>query len=514
MSVNVTKFTLEKNDLETCHLVETASKDMAALPEVIKLCGRLKEQRIDYCHWKSNAAIDRSASGDNDLDLLVSRADAQRFIALLDQLGYKEIHLLPDEQLPGIRDFYGYDKTAVRLIHVHAHFQLVLGHDLTKNYRLPIERPYLASAVQRDLFRIPAPEFELVVFVIRMVLKHSTLDAILMRHGSLSASERRELEFLLSPINLENSGTVLERCLPFIDSCLFKACVKALQPGCPPWKRIRAGQQLQDKLRSCARRPEYADILLKFWRRLEQPILFRLHIRKPQKRMANGGMLVAIIGGDGSGKTTIVNELCQKLSEEFDTMKVHLGKPSWSWTTIITRGILKIGRSLGLYPFVKEGSEPSLDTVSPLFPGYPWLIREVCTARDRYLDYKRARRFSTNGGLVICDRYPLPQIKIMDGAQVERVTVGMKTNFLIKFLADLEHRYYQQIMSPDLMIVLRVDPEICVQRKTDETSDSVRSRSQEIWNLDWSKTPALVIDGSRSKSQVWSDVLSLVWSRL
>jgi thymidylate kinase len=69
-------------------------------------------------------------------------------------------------------------------------------------------------------------------------------------------------------------------------------------------------------------------------------------------------------------------------------------------------------------------------------------------------------------------------------------------------------------MLPDLLIVLRVDPEICVQRKTDETSDSVRTRSQEIWNIDWCETPAYVIDASRSKPQVLSDVLSLVWSNL
>jgi thymidylate kinase len=274
------------------------------------------------------------------------------------------------------------------------------------------------------------------------------------------------------------------------------------------------GQQLQSKLKSCARRTQIADVILKLWRRVEQPIVYRLHLRRTRKRLANGGLLVAIIGGDGSGKTTAVTELRQKLAEEFDVSKVHMGKPSWSWTTIIIRGILKIGRSLGLYPFVKEGTEPSLDTNSPLFPGYPWLIREVCTARDRYLDYNRARRFASNGGLVICDRFPLPQIKIMDGAQVERVTGNIKTNKFIKFLAALEHQYYRQIMSPDLLIVLRVDPEICVQRKTDEKSDSVRSRSQEIWNLDWCETPAHVIDASQSKSQVMDDVLNLVWSYL
>ena len=100
----------------------------------------------------------------------------------------------------------------------------------------------------------------------------------------------------------------------------------------------------------------------------------------------------------------------------------------------------------------------------------------------------------------------------MDGYQVERVTGGRNHNSFIKFLAALEHRYYQQIMFPDLLIVLRVDPEICVQRKTDETPDSVRSRSQEIWNLDWCETPAHIVDASRPKSQVLSDVFNLAWS--
>jgi thymidylate kinase len=516
MLLNKVVLSCEKQNKKVvpCQSGQNISGDTTGLFTIINLCNTLKAENIDYCHWKSNAMVDRSATGDNDLDLLISRVDIQRFIEVLYRLDFREAQASQDERLPGVRDFYAYDEASGRLVHVHAHFHLIFGHDFTKNCHLPVERAYLSSAIQGDVFRVPAPEFEFVVFVIRMVLKHSTWDTILMRHGRLSNSERYELEYLLSKVTLDKSYAVLDQYVSFIDHDLFNACVEVLQPGYSVWKRIRTGQQLQNTLQNCMRESQIVDVALKLWRRLERPILYHLHLQTYAKRMTSGGLMIAIVGGDGSGKTTAVKNVYQKLSEEFEIIRVHMGKPSWSWITILVRGILKIGRSLGLYPFVKEGTEPSLDTNSPVFPGYPWLVREVCTARDRYLQYKRARRFASNGGLVICDRFPLPEIKIMDGAQVERVTAGLKSNRFITFLAAVERYYYRQIMNPDLLIVLRVDPEICVQRKTDETPESVRSRSEEIWKLNWYETSAHVIDASRSRAQVTSEVLNLVWSQL
>jgi thymidylate kinase len=481
---------------------------------VTELCGILRAEQIDYCHWKSNAALDRSASGDNDLDLLVSRKDAGNFLEILFRLGFREAAAAPGEALPGIRDYYGYDEVCDRLIHVHAHFELVLGNDLSKNYRIPFERAYLKSAVQGDLFRTPAPEFELAILIVRMVLKHATLDAILMRHGDISKSERRELDYLLSLTSMDHVTAVFAQTLPNIQRDLLEACLQALQPHATFWERISAGHQLQQKLDACARRPQALDILHKFWRRVKLPIQVRWGGGEPKKRIANGGLLIAIVGGDGSGKTTAVKGVSARFSDEFDLKTVHMGKPSWSLTTILIRGAIKIGRSLGLYPFMRPGSEETVDTLSPSFPGYPWLIREVCTARDRYRTYLSARRLATNGSLVICDRYPLAEIKIMDGPQVERVTAGMKSNRMIRFLARIEKQYYQSIALPDLLIALRVDPEISVQRKTDETPDSVRSRAGEVWNVDWGKTSAHVVDAGKSKPEVSATLMKLIWSHL
>jgi thymidylate kinase len=78
----------------------------------------------------------------------------------------------------------------------------------------------------------------------------------------------------------------------------------------------------------------------------------------------------------------------------------------------------------------------------------------------------------------------------------------------------MEKRYYRQISAPDFLIVLRLPPDIAVQRKVEEDAESVRKRSQEIWELDWQQTNAHVVDASRSQAKVLSELKSLIWSKL
>lgn len=481
----------------------------AALDLVIKLCDALAAEGINYCHWKSNEALDRSASGENDLDFLISRSHAQHFTEVLHRFGFKETLAAKEDELPGVRDYYGYDVRSGRLIHVHAHFQLILGNDLSKNYRLPWEKIYLESSVQGDLFRIPLPEWECVIFVIRMVLKHSTWDAILMRHGHLSPSEQRELVYLSTPSTL-NKAKVLLQYLPGLSSDLFEECLQALQPGCSFWMRIKVGEQLQKVLQSNARYPHSTDVLVKFTRRLWQPIERRVFGRKPRNRFANGGLLIAVVGGDGAGKTTLVEEIYSWLSGKFEVTKVHMGKPSWSLATILIRGILKLGNLVGLYPFEGDIYEESQQP-----HGLPWFARAVCTARDRYLTYVQARQLSSNGKLVLCDRFTFLDFMAMDSLQCEQAIISLKKgHWFHKLLAKWERSYYEQIELPDMLIVLKVEPEVAVQRKREESETAVRARSGEVWQLDWRRKSAFVIDAGLSREHVISQAKALIWAHL
>jgi thymidylate kinase len=274
--------------------------------------------------------------------------------------------------------------------------------------------------------------------------------------------------------------------------------------------RIKVGEQLQRVLQSSARYPHSTDVIVKLARRVWRPIQQRVFGYKSTNRFASGGLFIAIVGGDGAGKTTLVDEIYSWLSGKFEVTKLHMGKPDWSLVTLLMRGILKIGTLFRLYPFEGDIYEETQQS-----HGFPWFIRAVCTARDRYLTYVRARRFSSNGGLVLCDRFSFPNFMAMDNAQCEQGIAFLKRgNWLHKLLAKWERSYYEQIRLPDLLIVLKVEPEIAVQRKRDESPAAVRARSTEVWQLDWSRKSAFVIDASLPREEVVSQAKALVWAHL
>ena len=495
-------------------LVESRVK-IGVAPLILGLCEALNEQQITYCHWKSNWRLERWMTGDGDLDLLVDRADAERFINVISQLGFKQALPTPDRDVPGILNYYGFDKGAERFIHLHVHYQLVLGHDLTKNYRLPIEKPFLASAREKDLIPTPAPEFELIVFVLRMVLKYTATEMMLRRSlgkSTSSSAVRKELQYLEERSDRRKLRSLLQEHLPFIDASFFEQCVRSLRADSAAGQRLIAKRRLRKRLKAQGRRPQLADTLLKPARQIMRVTRERVFKRSSRKRLAQGGAIVALVGGDGSGKTTSVRELSRWLNKKFVVKRFHIGKPRRSPLTLMVICALRVQRLFGKNQNFNLAARRN--GAQPVFPGYLQLLRWVCAGRDRRRLYMKARRFATNGGISICDRFPVPQLRLMDGPNIGWAVEVSRRNRLVKFLLEAEDKYYAQIMPPDVLIVLRLDPDEAVRRKKDESPAHVRPRSSELWETDWRGTRAHVVDAGQAREDVRASIQSIVWENL
>lgn len=174
---------------------------------------------------------------------------------------------------------------------------------------------------------------------------------------------------------------------------------------------------------------------------------------------------------------------------------------------------MALGRSVHL--FGRQNVPPTTAVASPPegLGGFLLIVRHALTARDRFRASMWARRKSSRGSLVVCDRYPMPQLRLMDGSRIPGL-VGGSDDRTSRFLARIERRYYERIPPPDVLVVLMVDPEIAVLRKSEEDSGFVRLRSAEVWGSDWTGSGAKIVDAGRSPDQVLLDVKAIVWSSL
>ena len=167
------------------------------------LFDRLNTSGVNYCHWKSNINLDKSLSGETDLDLLVARKDIPAFVGTIAELGFKALRPRGWGLYPAMEDYIGLDEESGRLLHLHVHYQVILGEANVKSYCIPVESMLLEGQHTQLGVRVPAPEAELFVYLLRLAAKSSRVPstksaAQILRPPATKekGSEWSELEYL------------------------------------------------------------------------------------------------------------------------------------------------------------------------------------------------------------------------------------------------------------------------------------------------------------------------------
>jgi thymidylate kinase len=229
--------------------------------------------------------------------------------------------------------------------------------------------------------------------------------------------------------------------------------------------------------------------------------------------------LIAFVGPEATGKSTLVQETACWLGKVFDVSTAHLGKPPSTWLTFLPNLALPLLRKAApQHRMSRVESDPRVQDVGRVSLLYA--LRSVLLAWDRRVLAVKVRRRATQGGIVICDRYPSIMVSAMDSARLRIPADAGGWGKLLGYLARLENHIYRQIPPPDVVIRLTVPVEVAIERNKERQKKGKEADAYVLRRHTTGVVPVfptartIELDSHQPRSQTISSVRQIVWDML
>ncbi len=444
------------------------------LPALAELFEALDRQGLRYCHWKSNLRLEWGLAGRTDLDLLVDPRHEQPFKRVLGGLGIKPLLAPVPKRYPGLEHYLGFDPQTGRLFHLHVHFALVLGEQFVKNYSLPLEKQFLDASRFCYGVKVPPPELELIVLVLRALLKYRDRDGIKdllgIRSPGIPDHILNEIIWLLEKTTLEQAEETLKTLPLEIKPGTVTAFLETMRDDPRDGRRLlRLRAQVRRMLRPYQRRSRLISTLA-YFRALAHKALVQRARPDKQMTLPGRGLTLALVGVDGAGKSTLADELARWLRWKVDTPCYYLGsKQPSAWTKlsyvlfrILRRGHREISAKLGEDNLIVK----MLLNLRQVFLACHYLS----VGYDRLGRYRRGVREAVRGSVVVFDRFPFASP--LDGPEIHLIDGGR----LVQWMAKAEQRLYRRFEPVDLLVLLDASPEVSLRRKPDHAPETIQAK--------------------------------------
>jgi thymidylate kinase len=353
-----------------------------------------------------------------------------------------------------------------------------------------------------------------------MMLKHTSLMELVLL-ARYWKEVQQEIKWLLESESIDDTLNFVNCWLPSLDAGLFSDCIAALKSPTPLFRRIILGHQLRSQLRLYARHSA-----LRAWlsgiKKFAIMFFHRLTRSKLGMIPQSGGAVIAFVGSEATGKTTLLAEIKGWLGDHFTVEQIHAGKPKSTILSVLPnllvpalRAMLPTSRSTHV-----EAQYDSAEPSKPSPAGYPLIftIRSALLAYDRRSLLTRAFGRAANGTIVLCDRYPSLVSGAPDSPQLSHLAVPTGRYSVRRLLARIESRLYREIPPPDLIIYLSAPLEVTVLRNATrgkkEPEEYVRRRHARSSNLEFGKTPTYKINTDQPLDQTILEVKRAIWNAL
>lgn len=482
----------------------------APLAAALAIGRALAARGVRFVHWKSNSHLAEALAGRTDIDVYADPLQQEEVRSCLGAQGCLEVVSQPWGRYPGVEDWLAVDDATGRFLHIHLHFALVTGLRRIKHLKLPWGAALLLNSDHAldPVWPTPTAEMELMILIVRMWAKMPPAK----RKGSLRLPPhvRAELDWLLSRADPAKLAQLAGELLPDIDT----APVVALLAAPPPSDAavLAVSKAVYGALADHHLMSWPAARLRGTWLNLRAMAAKELRKIRPAtvtgKRAAGQGLVVAFIGSDGSGKSTLTAEIRRWLRYKLDVHGYYMGSGQGS-----TRLFDRLRHAVKAK--TKKPKTPKTDGKPPRRKPPGFLDRLLALHQLPAIGSKRralaqARRLAQGGSMVVLDRFPQAQFNgIYDGPRLQ-------DGNSFGWAARAEMRGYRAAaaLKPDLLVKLVVSPAVAHARKPDHSLSNIARKCAITRELGFEGVTVVSIDADQPLDQVMLAAKRAVWHHI
>jgi hypothetical protein len=209
--------------------------------------------------------------------------------------------------------------------------------------------------------------------------------------------------------------------------------------------------------------------------------------------------MIAVIGCDGSGKSTVSEEVLAWVQGYAPAELAHLGKQAGN-----------VGRAIARLPLVgtpldrviqRKGASHRKQRQKKT-PGFLTALVITAFALRRLLRFRRMMALRRRGLIIVTDRYP--QLELPNAFDGPRLSPTAPGSAIVRWLARREWAAYEWMTShrPDLVLRLNVDLDTACARKPDHRRESLAAKVIAVPLLKFDGAPIAEIDANQPLDDV------------
>lgn len=502
---------------------DSSSSNVDILQNVKALLNLLHQNKVVYCHFKSNLHVVAGLIGETDLDILIDRTCYLDTVNSLTLANFKRFQAKLPSNYPAVEDWLGFDNETGKLVHLHLHWQLVAGEASLKGYRIPWETEVLSTRVfdENNNVYIASPEMEILLLLVRAVLKYRFRDTLGRCFGRQYPDPNgdivTEYTWLKQRFSLEKTKILASKLLsPQVASVLDDLLTKN---GLDSSKFHKLHPLIRQQFLQYKTYSTLMGNLFRWYRegysKVSQVISRKFGCFVVRRRVpATGGLIIAFMGADGSGKSTQVKQTMKWLGWKLDVGYVYFGSGDGpvSW---LRRPLVMLGMTRKQSTVQSSGSQISNSQTRKIsfrrrvFVSL-WALTLILEKQGRLTAAIRARN---KGMVVVCDRFPQNQFSGFNDGPI--MSDWLNEGWPWANLARYELKKFEHFNSvaPDLVIKLHVSESVSASRKIDTPPAMITKKINVIRKLSFGPETKLVeLDADFPLADVTLFVRRAIWS--